>query len=31
MSDGNIKLDNYEIKAAINGSYRYRKDASDAV
>jgi hypothetical protein len=26
-----IKLDDYEIKVAINGLYRYRKDASDEV
>lgn len=31
MSAGKIKLDDYEIKVAINGLYRYRKDASDEV
>lgn len=31
MSAGKIKLDDYEIKVAINGLYRYRKDASEEV
>lgn len=28
MSAGKIKLDDYEIKVAINGLYRYRKTVS---
>ena len=31
MSVGKIKLDDYDIKVAINGLYRYRKDASEEV
>ena len=31
MSAGKIKLDDYDIKVAINGLYRYRKDASEEV
>lgn len=31
MSAGKIKLDDYEVKVAINGSYLYRRDASEEV
>lgn len=31
MSVGKIKLGDYDIKVAINGLYRYRKDVSEEV